>query len=98
MTKASDISDEHGKQLVQLLEDIVSELPEGVATLEASRTRDNQGTIVSLTPANEQSAGFSAHTQDGLPLVDVSFGHGTTFELPWEAKLPNDASFDAILN
>jgi hypothetical protein len=27
----------------------------------------------------------------------VSFGSGTTFELPSESKLPNDATFDTLL-
>lgn len=65
--------------------------------MEARRTRDDRGTIVWLRPANRESAEFSAHTEDGYALVDVSFGRGTTFELPWEAKLPNDASFEMIL-
>jgi hypothetical protein len=30
-------------------------------------------------------------------LIDVSFGSGTTLELPWEAKLPDDATFEMVL-
>jgi hypothetical protein len=97
MTKARDISDKNGRRLVQLFEDILATLPTGVAALEARRTRDDRGTIVRLRPANAESAEFSAHVEDGYALVDVSFGRGATFELPWDADLPNNATFDTTL-
>jgi len=97
MKKATNISAENGRLLRQLFEDILVALPVGAATLEARRTRDDRGTIVWLKPSNKNAAEFSGHTEDGSTLVDVSFGRGTTFELPWEANLPSDASFESIL-
>src|ERR1035438_5371149 len=41
---------------------------------------------------------LSAHIEDNNnSLIDVSFGAGTTLELPSESKLPNDATFDMLL-
>ena len=97
MASTDDVFDEYGSKLVRLLEDIHSHLPPGIATLEARKTKDNHGTIVWLRPTNTNAAEFSAHTEDGLAVIDVSFGKaGTTFELPWDAKLPSDATFDTM--
>jgi hypothetical protein len=73
--------DESGR-VVRLFEELLSGLPQGTATLESKRTKNDDGTIIWLTPANKHAAEFGAHTEDGgLSLIDVFFGSGATFEL-----------------
>lgn len=73
-------------------------LPPGTATVGSKRTEHDDGTVVWLKPSNRFAAEFSAHIEDGNPsLIDVSFGSGTTIELPWESKLPSDATFEMVL-
>lgn len=89
--------DDSGR-LLELFDDLLNLLPPGTATLESMRTEKDDGTIIRLKPANQRAAEFGAHIEDGgLSLIDVFFGGGTTFELPWEAKLPESADIDAIL-
>jgi len=67
--------------------------------LMSKRTKNDDGTIVWLKPAKERAAEFCAHLEDGnASLIDVSFGSGTTFELPSESRLPADADFDMLLD
>ncbi len=73
-------SDENGR-LLKLFQELISTLPEGVATLESKRTQKDDGSIIRLVPTNPRAAQFGAHTEDGLSLIDVFFGSGTTFEL-----------------
>jgi hypothetical protein len=96
MSLSDAFIDENGKRVVRLFEEILSDLPAGVAVLEARRALDGSGTIVSLTPSCKTAATFTAHTDDRLNLIDIGMGY-TTFELPWEGGLPNDASFDLLL-
>jgi hypothetical protein len=91
--------DENSGRLIGLFQALIDSLPPGTVSLGSRRTKNDDGTIVWLSPSNKQAAEFSAHLEDGNSgLVDVSFGRGgTTLELPWEARLPSDASFDTIL-
>jgi hypothetical protein len=98
MISIIDASVENANRLVGLFQELLSTLPPGTATLGSKPTKNNDGTIVWLTPANKHAAEFCAHIDDrNNSLIDVSFGSGTTFELPSESKLPHDATFDMML-
>jgi hypothetical protein len=73
---------DESSRVLQLFEEMLRILPQGAATLESKRTKNDDGTIFWLTPANKHAAEFGAHTEDGgMSLIDVFFGSGTTFEL-----------------
>jgi hypothetical protein len=81
MISITTSADESGPVL-KLFQELLDSLPAGTATLGSKRTKNNDGTIIWLTPANKCAAEFGAHTEDGgLSLIDVFFGSGTTFEL-----------------
>ncbi|MGD0758582.1 MAG: hypothetical protein ABR921_06735 [Candidatus Sulfotelmatobacter sp.] len=91
-------SDENGKRLVGLFQELLNALPPGTATLDAKRTEKGDGTIVWLKPTKKDAAPFCAHVDDvNSSIIDVSFGSSTTFELPAESELPDDANFDMML-
>ncbi len=74
-------------RLLKLFEELLDGLPEGTATLRSKRTKNDDGTIIWLTPANKCAAEFGAHSEDGgLSLIDVFFGSGTTFELDGDVE------------
>jgi hypothetical protein len=74
-------ADDDGRVL-NLCQELLRALPQGVATLESKRTQRDDGTIIRLVPSNPRSAPFGVHTEDdNYLLVDVFFGSGTTFEL-----------------
>jgi len=99
MTTITAAPDELATRLMAVFRGLLEAIPEGIATLGSTRTKKNDGTIVWLKPSNRRAAEFSAHIEDGnSSLVDVSFGTATTFELPVESLLPNDASFETILD
>ncbi|HEY6338604.1 MAG TPA: hypothetical protein VIW68_08945 [Candidatus Sulfotelmatobacter sp.] len=86
-------------RLAGVFQELLNSIPTGAATLETCRTKNNDGTIIWLKPANERSAIFSAHVEDdNSSLIDVSFGACTTFELPTESRLPDDADFEMMLD
>jgi hypothetical protein len=90
--------DENASRVIGVFQELLNTLPPGAATLGPTRTKNDDGTIVRLKPANKHAAEFCAHIDDHFnSLIDVSFGSGTTFELPSESKLPNDATFDMTL-
>ena len=92
-------SDERAGRLVAMFQELLRSMPPGTASVERRRTRNDDGTIVRLKPSNPGAAEFSVHLDDNHPaLFDVSFGSGTTFELPSQAKLPSDASFEVSLD
>jgi hypothetical protein len=81
-----------------VFQELLNTLPPGAAVLGSKRTKNDDGTIVWLKPARKHAAEFCAHIDDGNnTLIDVSFGAGTTFELPSESKLSSDSSFDMLL-
>ena len=90
-------SSENTSHLVGLFQELLSTLPSGAATLGSNRTKNDDGTVVWLKPGKKRAAEFSAHIDEGTSLIDVSFGAGTTFELPWDFKLPKEATFDMML-
>jgi hypothetical protein len=91
-------SDQNAERLVGLFQELLNTLPPGTAILDSKRTQKGDGTIVLLKPTKKGAAEFCAHVEDGnFSIIDVSFGSGTTFELPAESKLPNDANFDMML-
>jgi hypothetical protein len=99
MTTIAAAPDELASRLMTVFRGLLQAIPDGAATLGSTRTKKNDGTIVWLKPSNRRAAEFSAHIEDGNPsLIDVSFGSFTTFELPLESRLPNDASFEAMLD
>jgi hypothetical protein len=98
MSSIIKVSDENVHRLLGLFQELLNTLPPGTATLGSKRTKNDDGTIIWLKPAKKEAAEFCAHIEDGNnSLIDVSFGAGTTFELPSESKLPNDATFEAML-
>jgi hypothetical protein len=87
----NELPDEKGQRVLRLIQELLADLPDGVASVETRRADDGSGTIVSLTPTNTTSAPFSVHTDDGLNLIDVSLGTYSTFELS------DDSEFDSAL-
>jgi len=91
-------SDENASSLMGLFQELLGTLPPGTATLHSKRTKNDDGTIVWLEPVKKGAAEFCAHIDDVCnDLIDVSFGAGTTFELPSESRFPDDADFDMTL-
>jgi len=89
---------ESANRLVGLFHELLDGLPPETATIGFKRTRNDDGALVWLKPSGQQAAEFSAHIDDEhTSLIDVSFGSGSTFELPCEAKLPSDATFEMVL-
>ncbi len=81
MISITKSADESGR-LLKLFQELLDSLPEGTATLGSKRTKNDDGTILWLTPTNKCAAELGAHSEDGgLSLIDVFFGSGTTFEL-----------------
>ncbi|MFZ0759485.1 MAG: hypothetical protein WAM69_05985 [Candidatus Sulfotelmatobacter sp.] len=98
MSSIIKTSDENASRLMGLFQELLGTLPPGAATSGFTRTKNDDGTIVWLRPAKKQAAEFCAHIEDGNgSLIDVSFGSGTTFELPTESRLPDNATFDMML-
>ena len=81
MISITKSADESGR-LLRLFQELLDGLPKGMATLGSKRTKNDDGTIIWLTPVNKAAAEFGAHSEDeGLSPIDVFFGSGTTFEL-----------------
>lgn len=98
MSSIVEASGENANRLMGVFQELLNTLPPGVAVLGSKRTKNDDGTIVWLKPARNHAAEFCAHIDDGHNnLIDVSFGAGTNFELPSESMLPEDASFDILL-
>ncbi len=76
------------EELVRLFKQLQAELPPEAASLSIKRTKRN-GVIVTLNSKNPAAASISAHAENGLALVDFSFGdYGPTWELPIEGQNP----------
>lgn len=73
-----------------MLKHLLAELPPNVASLEVKRaTPKGEGVIAVLIPQNPAAASVVAHAENGLGLVDFSFGeYGPTWELPMEGYNP----------
>jgi hypothetical protein len=98
MNSTLKIPDAGVDRLLGLFQELLSTLSPGVATLGSKRSEDDDGTIVWLKPARENAAEFCAHVEDrNLSLIDVSFGTGTTFEVPSESRPTGDSSFEMML-
>jgi hypothetical protein len=98
MISTIESSDENANRLRGLFQELLNTLPLGTATLGSKRTKNDDGTIIWLKPAKKHAAEFCAHIDDvHHNLIDVSFGAGTTFELPSESRLSDDANFDMLL-
>jgi hypothetical protein len=97
MNSTFEAPDEGAQRLVELFQELLGTLPQGTATLNFERTEHDDGTIVWLKPTRKHAAEFCAHVEDrNVSLIDVSFGAGTTFELPSESRLARDATFDMM--
>lgn len=86
------------KQVVRLLEDIVSSLPSGCARIEFKNLKKGF-TEVALVPSNDHAAEFGAMFFDE-ELYAVFFRRGkcsTTYECPWEIKLTLSDSLEKHL-
>jgi hypothetical protein len=98
MISIIESSDKNASRLMGVFQELLDTLPHETATLQLQRTKNNDGTIIRLRPTKKQAADFSAHIDDhNNTLIDVSFGLGTTFELPAESKLPDHATFEMML-
>lgn len=99
MIPVAKTDNETSSRLAVVFQELLSSVPPGAATIETERTRNDDGTIFWLKPSNKRAAMFSAHIEDGnSSLIDVSFGSTTTFELPTESCLPDDADFTLMLD
>lgn len=98
MNSVVENTDEGAERLLRLFQELLSTLPPDTATLNSKRTERDDGTIVWLKPVKKNAAEFCAHVEDrNFSLIDVSFGAGTTFDLPSEFRPPGDVTFDMIL-
>lgn len=76
------------KELVALLRKLSAELPLNAASLEIRHVPD--GIVAMLKPANTAAASIVTHAENGLGLIDFSFGEfEPTWELPIEGYNPN---------
>lgn len=72
------------EELVALLKNLLAELPPNAASLEVRRA-GRDGVVATLKPANRAAASIVVHAENGLALVDFSFGeYEPTWELPLE--------------
>jgi hypothetical protein len=74
------------EQLRVLFDRLLAELPQGAAKLNVYRVPKGDGTVIEIIPSNHESASFGVHMEDGLDLVDFSFGRMATWELPQEGR------------
>jgi hypothetical protein len=74
------------EELRVLFARLLAELPEGTAKLNVYRVPRGDGTVIELLPANHESASFGVHVDDGVKLLDFSFGQIGTWELPQEGR------------
>jgi hypothetical protein len=82
----------NANRLREVFQELLNPLPAGVAGLGSKWTNHDDGTIVWLKPARKHAAEFSAHIDDAHNnLIGVSFGAGTTFALPSDSRIPDDA-------
>jgi hypothetical protein len=82
-------------EAVALLQKLLAELPSGVASLDVKNV--SGGTVAVLKPTNGGSACVALHAENGLPLIDFSFGeYAPTWELPLEGR-NRDANKIALL-
>jgi hypothetical protein len=90
MSRRSDEYANIEEELVELLKRLLAELPPNVASLEVKRAGPNgEGVVVVLKPQNPASAVVVAHAENGLGVIDFSFGeYGPTWELPIEGNNP----------
>jgi hypothetical protein len=73
---------------VALLQRLLAELPSGIASLDVKAV--SAGTLAVLKPTNRASACITTHAENGLPLIDFSFGeYAPTWELPLEGHNRN---------
>jgi hypothetical protein len=74
------------EQLRVLFDRLLAELPSGAAKLNVYRVPKGDGTVIEIIPSNSESASFGVHVDDGVNLVDFSFGRKGTWELPQEGR------------
>jgi hypothetical protein len=74
------------EQLRALFDRLLAELPQGAAKLNVYRVPKRDGTVIEMIPCNHESASFGIHVDDGVDLVDFSFGRIGTWELPQEGR------------
>lgn len=84
--------EEYGRieeELVALLRKLLAELPPNAASLEV-RPVSNNGIVAVVKPTNPAAASIVTHAENGLHLIDFSFGeYEPTWELPIEGYNPN---------
>jgi hypothetical protein len=91
LTLGYSVTDKRGapisnlEQLRVLFDRLLAELPQGAAKLNVSVPKGT-GTVIEMIPSNDESASFGVHVEDGLDLVDFSFGRIATWELPYEGR------------
>jgi hypothetical protein len=73
-------------ELTALFERLISELPEGAATLNVYQAPPGSGaTVIELKPNNAAAASFGVHCDD-FDLFSFSFGVLSTWEFPYERR------------
>ena len=85
------------QRIKAMIEKLLAELPPETAVLRERRTRRDDGTLFELLPSHQDAATILVHVEDGLDLVDFSFGESGTWELPVEERNPN-AGIDGVLS
>jgi hypothetical protein len=88
---------EPGRQLLDLFQGILAILPPRTAKLEVKRTGEADVTLLKLIPRDKSAAVFGVQAKDNLDLVDVIFGLGSKFGLPWEGMHPKVTALASIL-
>jgi len=70
----------------QLFRRLLVDLPAGTARFNEYRVPKNDGTVIEIIPSKPECASFGVHLDDGVALVDFSFGRLGTWELPYESR------------
>lgn len=77
------------REISQLFERLIAELPPGTATLNITPVSKGRGTVVEILPANPRAADFGVHC-DECDIFSFSFGKLSGWEWPYERRYRYD--------
>ena len=77
------------REIRELFERLVSELPPGTAAVNVTPVPKGGGTVVEIRPANAESADFGVHC-DESDVFSFSFGKVSGWEWPYERRYRYD--------
>jgi hypothetical protein len=77
------------RQIRDMLDRLIAELPPGTATLNVRPVQKGRGTVIEIVPANPESADFGVHC-DESDFFSFSFGKVSGWEWPYERRYQYD--------